>query len=609
MEREVLLVHNIFVQVKKERESAMFTAVPGIFYAPADRILCSIFLVCYIPSQVVENPEFIDLMRNLRPRVDLPYRRRLLESLREMKGTLDKTILEKLVDQHVSVTTDGWTSSSNDTYMSFTCSFLTAEFELEALCLECKKHGGRTTAEDLEEAVKAMIQRNALKGRVLALTTDCEPSMVKTGRLLAASEGITHIGCCCHRLESITSQAFNGPGVSKALALARAVVMRYTMSSQAADRLEQMCGICNITSLKVVQDVSTRWSSTQASAGRLLYLRRPITEHERIDNISPLLLEKDWEVLGMVVPLLEPFMVMQKELEASKEVTGSLVIPYMHDLRRDLDEAVDRLKAHDCPADSITAAAKRDVVLCGKALQGDFNRRWGDGHDVLTHQEGPRRQPCGFRKEQVLATAMDPRSKSLYGIDAYEHPDVWQAVADATVEIALHNKPATSTPSDGGRSGSPITVDPAPRTRRRGFAAAAEAHAQGGAAGATEGSSDSRRQLESIVERELESFKSTPGISLGNAGTTSPSPLEWWRVKSREYPTLALLARRVLCIPASQAQSERVFSAAGQVATSKRSCLDPDNVELMVFLRTALPEVDKWEGKGKKRKSDGTMSS
>ncbi|CAN0593797.1 unnamed protein product, partial [Ectocarpus sp. 12 AP-2014] len=30
-------------------------------------------------------------------------------------------------------------------------------------------------------------------------------------------------------------------------------------------------------------------------------------------------------------------------------------------------------------------------------------------------------------------------------------------------------------------------------------------------------------------------------------------PLQWWRVKAREYPMLAALARRMLCIPASQA--------------------------------------------------------
>ncbi|CAN0376577.1 unnamed protein product, partial [Pylaiella littoralis] len=64
--------------------------------------------------------------------------------------------------------------------------------------------------------------------------------------------------------------------------------------------------------------------------------------------------------------------------------------------------------------------------------------------------------------------------------------------------------------------------------------------------------------------------------------------LEWWRVKEREFPSLGGMARRVLCIPASQAQSERVFSSASLVVTKKRSRLDPENVELMVFLRNIL---------------------
>ncbi|CAN0524609.1 unnamed protein product [Ectocarpus sp. 8 AP-2014] len=227
--------------------------------------------------------------------------------------------------------------------------------------------------------------------------------MVAAGRSLQEKEGITHVGCFCHRLESVTAQAFGGPGVSKAMALSRGLVTRYTMSSQAADRLQQMCDIVQIARKKVVQDVATRWASTYASVWRLLYLRRPITEHERIDSIAALLEEKDWEVLRLVKPLLKPFMTAQKHLEASKEVTASLVIPYIADLREDLDEAVADLTAQSCPPDSVLAKAKKDVLLCAEALQTDFSRRWGDGTDVLVYKEGPRRQPCGFRKEQVSA--------------------------------------------------------------------------------------------------------------------------------------------------------------------------------------------------------------
>ncbi|CAN0241259.1 unnamed protein product, partial [Ectocarpus sp. 4 AP-2014] len=205
--------------------------------------------------------------------------------------------------------------------MSLTCSFVTSDFKLEALTLECRKHQGHTAGEDLAAAVKAMIERHGLKGRVPALTTDCEPSLVKTGRILADDDGVTYIGRSCHRLESTTSKAFNGPGVSTALSLARGLVGRYTMSSQASDRPKQMCDICKITSLKPIQDVITRFWSTHAFVVRLLYLRRPIAEHERIDRIPPMMQDKDWEVLVLVEPLLKPFKEAQKHPEASEAVT------------------------------------------------------------------------------------------------------------------------------------------------------------------------------------------------------------------------------------------------------------------------------------------------
>ncbi|CAM9665205.1 unnamed protein product [Sphacelaria rigidula] len=340
--------------------------------------------------------------------------------------------------------------------------------------------------------------------------------MVKTGRILAEDDGLTHIGCACHRLESVTSKAFNGPGVLKALALARGLVARYTMSSQASDRLKQMCDLCEITSVKPIQDVVTRFWSMHAFVVRLLYLHRAIAEHERIDRISPMLQKKDWEVLVLMEPLLKPFMEAQKHLEASKAVTGSLVIGYIADLRDDLDAEIIKLKSTSCAAaGTVKASAKADIVLCAEALKADFDHRWGDGNDVLTKSEGPRRQLKAFKKLQVLSTAMDPRSKSLYGIDEVEHPEVWDAVVAAAVEIGLANETAESAPTDGGDgSGSPSAVYSAPCPRRRGFAAAAAAHAQ--VSGAVAGPWNSTRQLKSIVHRELEAFKTTPGVDMSS---------------------------------------------------------------------------------------------
>ncbi|CAN0426553.1 unnamed protein product, partial [Ascophyllum nodosum] len=64
-----------------------------------------------------------------------------------------------------------------------------------------------------------------------------------------------------------------------------------------------------------------------------------------------------------------------------------------------------------------------------------------------------------------------------------------------------------------------------------------------------------------------------------------PRPLDWWRINAVKFPLLAALARRLLTIPASQAQSERVFSSAGQIVTQTRNRLSSENVELLVALK------------------------
>ncbi|CAN0566346.1 unnamed protein product, partial [Ectocarpus sp. 12 AP-2014] len=94
--------------------------------------MCRFIVSANLPFSIVENVEFIEMLRSLRSRVQIPYRRKVIEELRKMKGTLDTEIQRRLVDQHVSITTDGWTASNNDTYMSLTCSFITSDFNLEA---------------------------------------------------------------------------------------------------------------------------------------------------------------------------------------------------------------------------------------------------------------------------------------------------------------------------------------------------------------------------------------------------------------------------------------------------------------------------------------------
>jgi hypothetical protein len=63
------------------------------------------------------------------------------------------------------------------------------------------------------------------------------------------------------------------------------------------------------------------------------------------------------------------------------------------------------------------------------------------------------------------------------------------------------------------------------------------------------------------------------------------SPLTYWQQCCKDYPLLSQVARRVFCIAASSAQSERDFSSVGRTITDARSSLSARKVEEMELIR------------------------
>ena len=64
------------------------------------------------------------------------------------------------------------------------------------------------------------------------------------------------------------------------------------------------------------------------------------------------------------------------------------------------------------------------------------------------------------------------------------------------------------------------------------------------------------------------------------------APLAFWKSHRTRFPKLALIARSVYSIPASQNKSEQAFSAAGHVMTDLRTTLDPEHLDELLLLRS-----------------------
>ena len=69
--------------------------------------------------------------------------------------------------------------------------------------------------------------------------------------------------------------------------------------------------------------------------------------------------------------------------------------------------------------------------------------------------------------------------------------------------------------------------------------------------------------------------------------------LAYWYRKQSVHPTLAKLAKKYLCVPASSVYSERLFSEYSDLYENNRNLLRPDIAEKLLFLHQNWSRLDK----------------
>lgn len=60
--------------------------------------------------------------------------------------------------------------------------------------------------------------------------------------------------------------------------------------------------------------------------------------------------------------------------------------------------------------------------------------------------------------------------------------------------------------------------------------------------------------------------------------------LKWWKVNNTRFQLLSELAKYILAIPASSASSERCFSTTGRIIEKRRTNLNGETVDSLMFL-------------------------
>lgn len=108
----------------------------------------------------MEDQEFQNFLKMLNGSYKLPSRKTVLNSL---KPLLYQQTFEKV--QHymnnsfaICLTTDGWTSIKNESYLGVTAHFINENASLQSVCLGCENFKERHTIENLSLFLKIIVR-------------------------------------------------------------------------------------------------------------------------------------------------------------------------------------------------------------------------------------------------------------------------------------------------------------------------------------------------------------------------------------------------------------------------------------------------------------------
>ena len=293
--------------------------------------------------------------------------------------------------------------------------------------------------------------------------------------------------------------------------------------------------------------------------------------------------DAQWKLLGDIVIILEPFMLAQKLLEGETYVTLSLVVSIIEGLRKQLARA----------ASNVDNSAYVQSML--SALTQSFTAEWGTGdadtqfdlHKTLAY----RKRMQGFRMIHMLAALLDPRTKKLITFGLQDRRKIQEELKRIAIREAKKRVPA---PVPVGIPDVPA-VDNAPTIVDKYRDLFNDTLPDDRHVSRADTSQYLNTDCEIAVHLEMMSYDREgvlERLTLIDGKEVHNNPLDWWKHNSGKYPILSSIARRILCVPATSAPCERLFSYAGLTISNDRNRLLPENAEEFIFLRVAWSKVD-----------------
>ncbi|XP_076330639.1 E3 SUMO-protein ligase ZBED1-like [Tachypleus tridentatus] len=310
-------------------------------------------------------------------------------------------VVEEMSGKTVGIATDLWTNLKMKPFITLTCHFLTAEWELKTKVVATRAIDDRHTGVNIAQHVTDIAAEFGLDA-ISALVTDNASNM----KVAAKEAKLEHIFCFSHSLQLAITDALKEPNIAKVLAAARRCVSHFDWSTVATQALHDHQKKIGVEPRMLIQEVATRWNSTYQMLTRLLHLRVSVMAvfyDENItkakDRASLVFDDAMWSVMEGAVEVLKPLAQATELLTKEKIPTSSSIYTVLKHILTRLHEdqgsqGLQEMNGRD--ADVLT-------TLKARIVQGMMTRFQVDNSRVPTTEPGL----------WSLAAILDSRYKQL----------------------------------------------------------------------------------------------------------------------------------------------------------------------------------------------------
>lgn len=276
------------------------------------------------PFSLVENIEFKKFVYLLNPAYKLPSRKTISKSLlpQLLEKAKEKVKTNLINAKFIAFTTDGWTSINNDSFVAVTVHFIdTTECVLKSFLLGCFSFEKSHTSDNLSAFLNNCFKEWNISEKIKVAVTDNAANMTAT---ISMNKNWRHIPCLAHTINLIAQSGLDE--INHVHKKVKKIVEFFKRSTQSYAKLKNAQIQMGYPTLKLIQDVITRWNSTHDMFQRCIEMKEPLISTLAILGNVDILVNEDFEMMEHFCDIFKPFKEATVELSSEKGISISKVL-------------------------------------------------------------------------------------------------------------------------------------------------------------------------------------------------------------------------------------------------------------------------------------------